>query len=80
MYFVNSAIWRKTYFLPIVTAVLSIISLYIIEIQLAESRTVLGRSRQSKKGEKVKQLKFALRLEREMEESRFVQLESIATE
>lgn len=80
MYFVNSAIWRKTYVLPIVTAVLSIISLYIIEIQLAESRTVLGRSRQSKKGEKVKQLKFALRLEREMEESRFVQLESIATE
>lgn len=54
---------------------------YILSIyQLAESRTVLGRSRQSKKGEKVKQLKFALRLEREMEESRFVQLESIATE
>lgn len=54
---------------------------YILLIyQLAESRTVLGRSRQSKKGEKVKQLKFALRLEREMEESRFVQLESIATE
>lgn len=35
---------------------------YILLIyQLAESRTVLGRSRQSKKGEKVKQLKFALR-------------------
>lgn len=78
MYFVDTEIWRKTYFLPIVTAVLSIISLYIIDISTC--RTVLGRSRQSKKGEKVKQLKFALRLEREMEESRFVQLESIATE